>query len=68
MGGKADQFKGRIKEAAGELTDNDRLEREGKLDRATGKVKETAGNLKDKVEDAADAVKEKVSGAFDKGR
>ena len=42
MGGKADQIKGRIKEAAGVLTDNDRLKQKGKLDQVVGKVKETA--------------------------
>ena len=42
MGGKLDQVKGRIKEAAGVLTDDDRLKREGKLDQVVGKVKETA--------------------------
>jgi hypothetical protein len=32
MGGKMDHIKGRIKEAAGALTDDDRLKREGQLD------------------------------------
>jgi uncharacterized protein YjbJ (UPF0337 family) len=41
MSEKTDQIKGRIKEAAGVLTDNDRLKRKGKLDQAVGKVKET---------------------------
>jgi uncharacterized protein YjbJ (UPF0337 family) len=40
MSGKTDQIKGRIKEAAGALTDDDRLKREGKLDQVVGKVKE----------------------------
>jgi uncharacterized protein YjbJ (UPF0337 family) len=40
MGGKTDQIKGRIKEAAGVLTDNDRLKRRGKLDQVVGKAKE----------------------------
>ena len=42
MSGKTDQIKGRIKEAAGVLTDNERLKRKGKLDQVVGKVKETA--------------------------
>ena len=42
MGGKMDQIKGRIKEAAGVITDNDHLKRKGKLDQVVGKVKETA--------------------------
>jgi uncharacterized protein YjbJ (UPF0337 family) len=39
MGGKTDVVKGRIKEAAGVLTGNDRLRAEGKADQAVGKVK-----------------------------
>jgi uncharacterized protein YjbJ (UPF0337 family) len=42
VSGKTDQIKGRIKEAAGVLMDNDRLKRKGKLDQVVGKVKETA--------------------------
>jgi uncharacterized protein YjbJ (UPF0337 family) len=39
MAGKMDQAKGRIKEAGGALTGNERLKQEGKLDQAAGKVK-----------------------------
>ncbi len=52
MSGKTDQIKGRIKEAAGVLTDNDRLKRKGKLDQVGGKVKETAEKVVDKMKDA----------------
>ena len=52
MGGSTDQIKGRIKEAAGTLTDNDRLKREGELDQAVGKVKETAEKAVDKMKEA----------------
>jgi uncharacterized protein YjbJ (UPF0337 family) len=45
MDGKMDQIKGRIKEAAGALTDDDRLKREGQLDQVAGKVKETAAKV-----------------------
>lgn len=58
MGGQLDDAKGRLKEAAGDLTDNDDLKREGKVDRATGKVKE-------KVEDAVDKVRDKVKDLTD---
>jgi uncharacterized protein YjbJ (UPF0337 family) len=62
MSGKTDQIKGRIKEAAGVLTDNDRLKREGKLDQVVGKVKGAAEKVVDKVketaEKAADTVKD----------
>jgi uncharacterized protein YjbJ (UPF0337 family) len=53
MAGKMDQAKGRVKEAAGALTDDERLKREGKVDQAAGKVKEGAEKVVDKVKDAA---------------
>ena len=40
MGGKTDVVKGRIKEAAGALTDNNRLRVEGKVDQVVGKTKQ----------------------------
>jgi uncharacterized protein YjbJ (UPF0337 family) len=52
MSGKTDVAKGRIKEAAGALTDNDDLRAEGKTDQAIGKVKETAEKAVDKVKEA----------------
>ncbi len=47
----ADELKGRIKEAAGDLTDNDDLKREGKVDQATGKVKDVVDKIADKIKD-----------------
>ena len=44
-----DEAKGRAKEAAGALTDNDDLKREGKVDKAAGKVKDAVDNVKDKL-------------------
>jgi uncharacterized protein YjbJ (UPF0337 family) len=62
MSGKTDQIKGRIKEAAGTLTNDESLKREGQLDQVVGKVKETAAGaaekVKEKVERAADAMKD----------
>ena len=52
MGGKTDVVKGRIKEAAGALTGNDRLRDEGKTDQAVGKAKQTAQKVVDKVKKA----------------
>ena len=40
MGGKTDVVKGRIKEAAGALTGNDKLRDEGKTDQVVGKTKQ----------------------------
>ncbi len=53
MGEHIDEAKGRTKEAAGDLTGDDKLKREGKVDRGVSSVK-------DKVDDAADKVKEKI--------
>ena len=52
MGGKADELKGRVKEAAGAATDNDELRREGKIDQAAGKTKQAIEKAVDKVKDA----------------
>lgn len=49
MAEKMDDLKGRVKEAAGDLTDDDELKREGKVDQATSKVKEAVGDVADKV-------------------
>jgi uncharacterized protein YjbJ (UPF0337 family) len=59
MGDKADEMKGRLKEAAGDLTDDKDLEREGKVDRATSSVKE-------KAEEVADKVRDKVKDVLDR--
>ena len=48
---KFEDLKGRAKEAAGDLTNDKDLEREGKVDQATAKVKEKVGDAADKVKD-----------------
>jgi uncharacterized protein YjbJ (UPF0337 family) len=53
--GDVDKAKGRLKGAAGELTGDRSLKNEGKVDKASGSVK-------DKVGDAADAVKDAIPG------
>ena len=53
MGGKTDVVNGRIKEAAGALTGNDKLREEGKTDQAVGKAKQA-------VQKTADTVKKTV--------
>jgi len=58
MSGKTDVVKGRIKEAAGVLTGNDKLRAEGKADQAVGKVKQVAEKAIDKVEEAVKKVRE----------
>ena len=46
-----DDLKGRAKEAAGDLADDDGLKREGKVDQASDKVKGAVDDVKDKVGD-----------------
>ena len=53
--GKKDEIKGRLKEAAGSLTDDDDLKREGRIDQGAAKLKE-------KVDEAVDRAKELVTG------
>ncbi|HET6835784.1 MAG TPA: CsbD family protein [Acidimicrobiales bacterium] len=50
--GKFDQMKGRAKEAAGDLTDDDELKDEGKVDKAGGVIKDKIDKATDKVKDA----------------
>jgi uncharacterized protein YjbJ (UPF0337 family) len=53
MSGNTDVAKGRIKEAAGVLTGDDKLRAEGKADEAVGEVKQVA-------EKSVESVKETV--------
>jgi uncharacterized protein YjbJ (UPF0337 family) len=48
----ADDAKGRLKEAVGDLTDDKDLKREGKVDRAAGAAKEKLDSAADKLKDA----------------
>ena len=60
MSGNTKKVKGRAKQAAGAITGDKPLQREGEMD-------ERAGDLENKVDDVADAVKEKVGEVIDKG-
>jgi len=57
----AEQLKGRIKEAIGALTDNDRLRSEGRSDQASAAVKRNANKAADKVKDAARSARRKLT-------
>lgn len=46
-----DESKGRLKEAAGTLTDDDRLKNEGKVDRGASSVKDATDKVADKAKD-----------------
>ncbi|MCB0999606.1 MAG: CsbD family protein [Ilumatobacteraceae bacterium] len=47
-----DQAKGRVKQAAGDLTGDDDMKREGKLDEMKGKAKDGLDKAADKLRDA----------------
>ena len=61
MSGEMDKLKGRAKQAAGDLTDNDDLHDEGERDEAAGKVKDKVDDVKDSVNDAVDKVTDKMN-------
>jgi len=49
MSGTTDKIKGRVKEAVGTVTDNQRLKDEGRKDQAVGKMKKTVERVIDKA-------------------
>jgi len=51
--GAANQAKGAIKETAGKLVGDAKLQAEGAADKAKGKVQNAAGGIKDAVRDAS---------------
>jgi len=52
MSGTSDKIKGRVKEAVGVLTDDQRLKDEGRLDQTTGKIKQRVERVIDKAKNA----------------
>ena len=57
-----DQLKGRTKEAAGALTDDDDLKREGQRDQAAGAAKSKLRKAEDWAEDKVDDLRDKLDG------
>ncbi|HSC18780.1 MAG TPA: CsbD family protein [Rhizomicrobium sp.] len=49
--GMGDQAKGNLKEAAGKVSGDSKLQAEGKMDRAKGKMENAVGGLKDSLRD-----------------
>ena len=45
--GSAEQAKGKLKEVAGKLTGDSKLEGEGKADQVAGKIQNAIGGIKD---------------------
>lgn len=59
-----DAIRGKIKEAAGKMTGDDALERQGQTDQAKGHLRDASGKVKDaggKVKDAAGSAKDAVT-------
>jgi uncharacterized protein YjbJ (UPF0337 family) len=60
VSGEKDKLSGRVKQAAGDLTDDDELKEEGRRDEAAGKVKDKVDQAKDKVTDVVDDARSKL--------
>jgi uncharacterized protein YjbJ (UPF0337 family) len=54
-----DEAEGRLKQAGGELTDDERLQREGENQEDLGELKDKAGDVKDEADDRLEDVKNK---------
>jgi len=52
-----DEVKGRVEEAAGDLTDDDELKRKGKVDRLKADVKEKVDEAGEKVKEGIDRLR-----------
>jgi uncharacterized protein YjbJ (UPF0337 family) len=52
--GAADKVKGAVKDTAGKLTGDKKLQTEGKIDKAKGAAHNVAGDVKDALRDATD--------------
>lgn len=50
--GRVDQAKGKIKEEAGDLADNKRMENEGRADKVGGQGQADYGDAKEKLKDS----------------
>ena len=53
-----EDVKGKGKEAAGKLTGDDRLEREGKVDQSKSALKDAGEHAKDAIDDAKSSAKD----------
>jgi uncharacterized protein YjbJ (UPF0337 family) len=54
----AEKMTGKAKEAAGKVTDNEKLENEGRLDQTKADLKESGEHLKEGFENARDHAKD----------
>ena len=51
LSGKATHLGGKIKEAAGDITGDEKMKTEGKADQVEGKVQNAVGGVKDTLRD-----------------
>ena len=58
--GKAKSAKGKVKQAAGDLTDNDRLHDEGVADEAVGNVQDDVGRARRKVGETVEDIGKQI--------
>lgn len=58
--GKTEKAKGKMKQAVGDLTDNDRLHDEGVADEAAGNVQEGFGRARRKVGETIEDIGEDI--------
>ncbi len=56
MEGTIEEAKGKLEQAWGDLTDDEKAKAEGMWDEAKGKAQQFLGDIKDKVQDAGDDV------------
>jgi uncharacterized protein YjbJ (UPF0337 family) len=49
--GAADKVKGAVKDTAGKITGDEKMQAEGKMDKAKGEAHKTAGDVKDTARD-----------------
>lgn len=57
MADKSDKLKGKIKETAGKITGDEKLESEGKAQRAKGSVQDKVDSAKDRIEGTVEGLR-----------
>ena len=68
MGAKTKRIAGRIKQAAGTLSGNRKLEREGRTDRVSAEAEERLTQARGKVGEMIDTAADAVRGTIGTGR
>lgn len=66
--GLVDKVKGNVKEAAGDVTGDDKLKAEGFIDKAIGVAKEAGQNAAEIASGIAEAVHDTVTDALDNNK